>query len=90
MSKIHIILGTKAQLIKMAPVMQKLDELAIPYNYVFLGQHHETMEELHKNFQIKEADYAVNKGEDVTGKLQMLLWLLKVFYRLIANRKKNL
>ena len=39
---IHIVLGTKAQLVKMAPVMSRLKERGVPYNFVFTGQHRAT------------------------------------------------
>ncbi|HRT61720.1 MAG TPA: UDP-N-acetylglucosamine 2-epimerase [Syntrophales bacterium] len=36
---IHIMIGTKAQFIKMAPIMQELDRRAVRFNFIDSGQH---------------------------------------------------
>jgi len=36
---IHIVLGTKAQLIKMAPIMVRLARRGLPYRFIHTGQH---------------------------------------------------
>jgi len=36
---IHIMIGTKAQFIKMAPIMQELDRRGIRFNFIDTGQH---------------------------------------------------
>ena len=47
---IHIVVGTKAQLIKIAPVMAGLQRSNIAYNFIFTGQHQETIAQLRENF----------------------------------------
>ena len=43
---LHIFVGTKAQIIKMAPIMRELKSRGIEYNYISSGQHRETIDEL--------------------------------------------
>jgi UDP-N-acetylglucosamine 2-epimerase (non-hydrolysing) len=86
--KIHIILGTKAQLIKMAPIMKKLQKKEIPYNFIFTGQHKETIDKLRENFSIKEPDITLYKGKDITGIGQMFLWILKMSWSTIWKKKE--
>ena len=43
---IHVIIGTRAQIIKMAPVMKEFEKRGINYNFIFLAQHKETMHEI--------------------------------------------
>ena len=64
---IHIVLGTRAQLIKMAPVMQALYRKGISYNFIFTGQHQDTIEELRYTFQIKEPDVTLYRGQDIVS-----------------------
>ena len=51
---LHVIIGTRAQIIKMAPVMKELEKRGIDYNFIFLAQHKETMYEIMAQFGIKK------------------------------------
>ena len=53
---IHLVLGTRAQLVKMTPVMAQLKERGIPYNFIFTGQHRATIEEMLDEFDLKKPD----------------------------------
>lgn len=86
--KIHIILGTKAQLIKMAPIMKVLQDQGVPYSYISTGQHKETVDELRENFKIKDPDTELYTGKDITGIMQMGIWLVRILFRCISSRKK--
>lgn len=79
--RIHIFLGTKAQLIKMGPVMRALQDRGIPYRFIHSGQHQETMGALINNFGIKYPDVVLHSGRDITGIVQMLLWSLKITFK---------
>ena len=83
---IHIIIGTKAQLIKMAPIMLRLQGKNIPYNFIFTGQHQETIDDLRENFSIKPPDVTLHYGEDITSVPSMLLWLIKISFKSLFFR----
>lgn len=85
--KVHIVLGTKAQLIKMAPVMIELQKRHIPYRFIFTGQHHETVDELLQNFGIKKPDIVLHEGRDITGIFQMAGWMAKILWKIVRDRK---
>lgn len=76
--RIHVFIGTKAQLIKMGPVMYALQQAGIPYRFIHSGQHRETMDDLIANFGIKKPDVYLYEGRDITGIIQMLVWALKI------------
>jgi UDP-N-acetylglucosamine 2-epimerase (non-hydrolysing) len=75
---IHILIGTKAQLIKMAPVMREMQLRGIEYNFVFSGQHNETIKDIRTNFGVKEPDFLLYSGKDITSIPQILFWFCKV------------
>ncbi len=83
---IHIILGTKAQLIKMAPVMLELTNKGISYRLISTGQHRETMDEILCNFGLKPPDYFLYKGVDITSIPKMVVWFVYVLWRSYWNR----
>lgn len=82
---IHIFLGTKAQLIKMAPIMKLLADRGVPYNFIHSGQHQETISDIISDFQIRSPDYYIANGPDVKRKSQVPKWL----YLCTARTGKN-
>ena len=85
---IHIFLGTKAQLIKMAPIMRELQDRNIEYNFIFSGQHQNTINDLRNNFGVKEPDVILHSGKDINSIPAMLLWMIKIIYRSLIDRKR--
>ena len=85
---IHVFIGTKAQLIKMAPVMSDLQNRGIEYNFVLTGQHKQTFDGLLSNFGIKQPDQILHSGREATTIPRVLLWSVKVFLKCIFNKKQ--
>ena len=84
---IHIVIGTKAQLIKMAPVMKELSQRGTEYNYISTGQHKETIEDILENFKIKKPDIQLYSGKDITSVLSMIIWSLRILTSSLLKRK---
>lgn len=51
--KVLVLVGTKAQLIKMAPVLRGMDAADVPFRLVYTGQHSETFGELERLFALR-------------------------------------
>ncbi|MDX1734973.1 MAG: UDP-N-acetylglucosamine 2-epimerase [Halioglobus sp.] len=85
---IHVFIGTKAQLIKMAPVMVELQNRDIPYNFVFSGQHQATVANIRADFGIKDPDVTLYRGRDITGLVQMFFWILRIVFYTIRHRQE--
>ncbi|MHA1439881.1 MAG: UDP-N-acetylglucosamine 2-epimerase [Promethearchaeota archaeon] len=86
--KIHVVIGTKAQLIKVALVMVELQKRKIDYNFIFTGQHKETIKELMEVFKLKEPDYVIYQGKDITKIPQMIIWTIQCLIHTFKNKKK--
>lgn len=72
---IHLFIGTKAQFIKMAPIMAELRERGLAYRYVDSGQHAEITRSLRRVFGTGEPDVCLRSAnEDIVSKLQALRW----------------
>lgn len=85
---IHVIIGTKAQLIKMAPILKTLRERSIEYNYITTGQHRETIDDILSNFEIKDPDYSLYDGKDITSVIQMFFWATRNIFHTIRNKRE--
>ncbi len=84
---ITVILGTKAQLIKMAPVMKCMQERGIQYRFVHTGQHRETMEEMYRDFDIKKPDIILYNGSDIVSVSQIIVWFIRLLKKSLIQRK---
>lgn len=87
-NKIFFFIGTKAQLIKTAPIMKIFEEKKKPYRFIFTGQHNETIDELLRSFGIKKPDITLHKGEDIAERGKMFFWLIKILRLIFFNQKE--
>lgn len=78
---ILIPIGTKAQLIKMAPVILALHEREIPFDFVLTGQHQETMADLIDGFGLVAPAYRLATINEADTSLKLAAWLLKILKR---------
>lgn len=85
---IHVVIGTKAQLIKMAPVMLALRSAGVPYRFISTGQHRETMNDILTNFSLPPPDVRLYTGNDVTSIPAMAMWSVRLLWRLAWHRRE--
>jgi UDP-N-acetylglucosamine 2-epimerase (non-hydrolysing) len=85
---IHIVLGTKAQLVKMAPVMVRLAERDISYRFIHTGQHQATMSEMLDEFGLKQPDIVLYSGRDIVSLPQMAMWLVRILSQCLVSRRR--
>lgn len=85
---IHILLGTKAQLVKMAPIMVELGSRGIDFNLILTGQHQETMDSLLSDFGLEDPAIVLYSGPDIVSVPQMLLWASRLLLKSIFQKDK--
>lgn len=77
MPRVHtaaFVVGTRAQLIKVAPVIVACERAGVPVALLFTGQHNETMQDLVAEFGIRTPpELLVTAGERATL-LSLLMW----------------
>lgn len=85
---IHVFIGTKAQFIKMAPIMKELDRRVIPYNFIDAGQHAELTGELTQLFGLREPDVRLQPGrESITTIRRAVNWTAKSLGEILFQRR---
>lgn len=82
---LHCILGTRAQIIKMAPIIRVLEASNIPLNIIMTGQHKNTVDTLFNDFGICSKLTYVYDGPEISGIVKMLLWLPKIVWRMTRD-----
>ena len=92
-NKFHVIVGTKGQLIKMAPIMLEMDRRGIEYNFINAAQHTRILYDIIEVFGLKQPNIILNKSNmDVASVSDMVIWLSKVTLNLLSQDglpKKN-
>jgi len=84
-SHLHCILGTRAQIIKMAPVIRQWEDAGRPINLVMTGQHRNTVDTLFADFGIRTQPRYVYDGPEINGIASMALWLPRIIWRMVKN-----
>lgn len=80
-----VLIGTRAQLVKMAPVIQQLQRNNIPFRFVLTGQHKETMDDLVDCFGIKQPDLILVENTESDSHFKLLNWLLKATISVVGQ-----
>jgi len=85
--KISVLLGTKAEMIKVAPVIKELENRGVPFRLIETGQHGAYLNELREEFQIREPDVRLGKEKDVDNLFEAFKWFGGLIW-ILANRKR--
>lgn len=85
---ISCFIGTRAQLIKMAPVILEIERRGLPFSLVLTGQHEETMEQLLNDFGIHTRRSYLYQGKEITGIAQMGVWFARCLWKCLRETDK--
>ena len=86
---IHVFVGTKAQFIKMAPIMQELDRRCIIYNFIDAGQHAELTGDLIQQFGLRKPDVFLREERtNIDTVVQAMAWATKSLSHIALHRDK--
>jgi UDP-N-acetylglucosamine 2-epimerase (non-hydrolysing) len=89
--KIAMIIGTRAELIKIFPIMLELKNKNIPYYFIHTGQHN--LRDLCEKFGVKKPDLVLTEESNKSSKfnskqIKAILWNLKLVFRIKKEVKK--
>jgi len=74
---IHFFIGTKAQFIKIAPIMVEMNNRGLSYRYIDSGQHADLTQSLRKTFSIREPDISLSRSAgSIVSITEALKWYL--------------
>ena len=84
---IHVFIGTKAQYIKMAPLLRRMDAEEVDYRLIDSGQHAELAESYRSEFGLRDPDFRMGGAGDVVSIPQALRWALGLSGRLLSRSR---
>jgi len=87
---IHVFIGTKAQFIKMAPILQELQKRSKPFNLIDAGQHAGLTGELLRQFGMGEPDVVLRREHfNIKTVPQALAWSIRNFFYILFTPRRN-
>jgi UDP-N-acetylglucosamine 2-epimerase (non-hydrolysing) len=84
---IYVIIGTRAQFIKMAPVMYEMKKRNIPYTLIYTAQHRENVAEILEIYGLPQPDKWMYDYDEANTKSSFLRWLLSIFCQAVFKSK---
>lgn len=85
---IHFVIGTRAQLFKMAPIMLECEKRGLKWRWVYTAQHRDTVEATLKTFGLPEPDYTVVHWDTEAKTMgSMGRWFFKMLLSLGKSRR---
>lgn len=86
---LHVIIGTKGQLIKTLPILKELEKRQIPYNLINAAQHAVILEKISQQFNLKKADYTLyHPKTDISNIFQITFWFFKNILKTVFHKKE--
>lgn len=77
---IYIVIGTRAQLIKMAPFMKLLEENKIGFEFIYTAQHQETISQILDTFKITTQYKSIYNKAEANTLFKFIGWAGKMFF----------
>ena len=81
------IIGTRAQLIKVAPVIVECERRNLPRTLLMTGQHLETMQDLLDEFGVKAEQVAATPAKEHATVFSLITWLPRAYIGIIKQLK---
>lgn len=88
--KVYIILGTRAQFIKMAPIMVEMRKRNLPYTLIYTAQHRENVQEILDAYGLREPDLNIYEGEESNTMSKGFKWMFDMLFKALFKAKKYL
>lgn len=84
---IHVFIGTKAQYIKTAPLLRRMDAQSVPYRLIDSGQHGAFSQDLRTELGVRQPDHHLGEGRDVTSIPGAMRWAVRLAAGLWSGRR---
>ena len=84
---IHVFVGTRAEYIKMAPLLCRMEAAGLPYRLIDSGQHADRSESFRAELGLREPDFAMGGARSVNSVAAALWWAAGLGRKLALPRR---
>lgn len=84
---IYFVIGTRAQFIKIAPLMKLFEDNHLEYVFVYTSQHKETIDQIRELFKIKKPDVVLYSRDEAKTMFKFFGWMGRMVFYLFTSKK---
>ena len=85
---IHFVVGTRAQLFKLAPVMLECERRGLAWRWIYTAQHRDTIRSTIELFRLPQPHYIVVRWDtEAKSMARMGVWFARMLAALVRSRK---
>lgn len=84
---VYFVIGTRAQFIKVAPIMRAMLDYGMRYTLIYTAQHRENIQEILDVYRLPPPDAVMYNQKEANTRGAFLFWFLSVFYQVIFRSK---
>jgi UDP-N-acetylglucosamine 2-epimerase (non-hydrolysing) len=85
---IYFVIGTRAQFIKVAPVMRAMLDQGISYTLIYTAQHRENINEILDIYRLPKPGVALYGNKEANTRGSFLIWFVNILYKVLFQSKK--
>jgi UDP-N-acetylglucosamine 2-epimerase (non-hydrolysing) len=87
---VYFVIGTRAQFIKVAPLMRLILDRGETYKLIYTAQHIETIDGILETYNLPQPDEIIVKSSEANTRGRFIKWLLIASFKMIFQGKKYL
>lgn len=85
---VYFVIGTRAQFIKVAPVMRAMKDRGLSYTLIYTAQHRENINEILDVYELRSPDVVLYDQKEANTRLAFLRWFLVIFAKILFRAKE--
>lgn len=85
---IYFVVGTRAQFIKVAPIMRAMLDQGISYTLIYTAQHEENIHEILHVYKLPDPDKTMYMAGEASTRSSFLRWFFNILYKVLFQFKK--
>lgn len=85
---VYFVIGTRAQFIKVAPVMRKMADQGLPYQLIYTAQHQENIADILRVFRLPVPDKVIGGQGEANTRSSFARWFLTVLFKVTFQARR--
>ncbi len=87
-SPIYFVIGTRAQFIKVAPVLSRMQDQQLPYSLIYTAQHRENIDEILTIYHLPAPNITMYDHGEANTKSSFMRWFIDVIGKALFQAKR--
>ncbi len=85
---VYFVIGTRAQFIKVAPVLHAMVAMDLPYTLIYTAQHRENIDEILEVYHLRPPDAVMYTRGEANTKSSFLRWFVTILFEVLFHARR--